>query len=109
MIFIFAVQLDLNTSIFFRSVFECELKMSERTLQRRLDEGGTTLRDLVEGVRKEAAQVLLADERLALTDVSARLGFSEFSAFARWFRRWSGVTPTQWRARRNSSPRNGPF
>jgi AraC-like DNA-binding protein len=34
----------------------------------------------------------------SLTDVGELLGFAESSVFTRSFRRWFGLTPSQWRA-----------
>jgi len=41
----------------------------------------------------------LADPRLTLGEVSELLGYTEQSAFSRAFKRWSGVSPLQWRQR----------
>ncbi|RLQ20238.1 AraC family transcriptional regulator [Seongchinamella sediminis] len=35
----------------------------------------------------------------SLTDIGELLGVAEASVFTRCFRRWSGVTPSQWRSR----------
>jgi AraC-like DNA-binding protein len=72
------------------------LGTSPRTLQRRLLEEGTSFRDVVEEVRAELARRYLG-ERVALHDVAFRLGYAEVSAFLRAFKRWTGMTPTQFR------------
>ena len=76
------------------------LAVSERSLQRRLSEEGTTFRDEVDAVRQVTATMLLEDPGLALSEVSWLLGFSDQRAFTRAFRRWSGTTPSAWRAGR---------
>lgn len=73
------------------------LGLSERTLQRRLAELGRSFRTIVEDFRREEATHLLANARLALTDVAARLGYAEQTSFTRAFRRWTGRTPGDWR------------
>jgi AraC-like DNA-binding protein len=73
------------------------LGVSERTLQRRLDEAGTTFSDVLESFRHEEALRLLDDRRLSLADVAARLGFSEQSSFQRAFKRWTGASPAAMR------------
>lgn len=75
------------------------LAMSERTLQRRLQEEGRTLASLVDEVRTAVAKAHLADPGVAASEVAWLLGFSDQSAFTRAFRRWTGVTPGVWRAR----------
>jgi AraC-like DNA-binding protein len=73
--------------------------MSARTLRRRLEEEGTTFRDLVDVVRKEAALDHLRQQTLALAEVAFVLGFSDPSAFHRAFKRWTGTTPAEYRLR----------
>ncbi|MFO0562987.1 MAG: AraC family transcriptional regulator ligand-binding domain-containing protein [Polyangiales bacterium] len=68
-----------------------------RTLQRRLQEDGTSLHALYEQVRYARACELLRDKSLGIRAVAIELGFSEQAAFHRAFVRWSGVSPGQWR------------
>lgn len=68
--------------------------LGERTLRRRLDESGTSYRALVDEVRKERALVLLEGES-NVSWVAQNLGFSDSTAFARAFRRWTGSLPHQ--------------
>ena len=69
-----------------------------RTLSRRLRAEGTAFRRLSDEVRFEIACRLLLNPRMTLAQIATTLGFSEASAFTRAFRRWSGQTPTAWRA-----------
>lgn len=78
-----------------------KLGLSPRTLQRRLQETGTTFRDELNLVRHELARSYLRDPRLQITEIAMLLGYSEHSAFTRAFKEWSGQTPLQ--ARRNQS------
>ena len=79
------------------SSIAASLRMSERTLQRRLREEGTRLADIVEQVRRERAELLLR-RALPLGEVAFLLGYSEPSAFHRAFRRWHGMTPQAYRS-----------
>ncbi|WP_181197357.1 AraC family transcriptional regulator [Enhygromyxa salina] len=79
-----------------------ELEHSPRTLQRRLAEHGTSLRQVVDELRHELALHHLA-AGLSIAEVSFLLGFSEPSAFHRAFKRWTDRTPAQWR-KRSASP-----
>ncbi len=75
-----------------------ELAMSERSIQRGLNEEQTSYRQLVDDVRKSLAIEHLSRPGTSATDVAFLLGFSEPSAFTRAFRRWTGAAPTAFRA-----------
>jgi len=72
-----------------------QLRMSERSLQRRLADEGQTFDTLLDQLRQELALRYLADRKLAIAEVAFLLGYSEPSAFHRAFKRWTGKTPTQ--------------
>jgi len=72
--------------------------MHRRTLSRHLRARGTAFHLVVAEERFEMACRLLANPRVTFGHVATTLGFSEASAFTRAFRRWSGQTPTAWRA-----------
>lgn len=74
------------------------LAVHPRTLSRRLHSDGAGFQSLVDEARFEIARQLLAQAGIPLSQVAAALGYSEASAFTRAFRRWSGQTPTAWRA-----------
>lgn len=74
-----------------------ELRLSARTLQRRLREAGTSFRHELNLVRNELAQSYLRDPSLQITDVAMLLGYSEHSAFTRAFRKQNGLSPQQLR------------
>ena len=74
-----------------------QLNMSERSLQRRLNEAGTTFRTLLVEVRKDLAATYVRDPDIELVEISFLLGFSDQSAFSRAFKRWTGNTPTEFR------------
>jgi AraC-like DNA-binding protein len=74
------------------------LRISTRTMQRRLAEEHTSLRNIVDDVRRELAAEYLANEAMAIDEVAFLLGFADTSSFFRAFRRWSGQTPARFRA-----------
>lgn len=74
------------------------LRVGRRTLQRRLGEEGTTFGAIVDDVRLAIAKDAVRDEGLSFAEVSHRLGFAGESAFFRAFKRWTGMTPTQFRS-----------
>lgn len=71
--------------------------LSARTLQRRLAEAGTSLREVVDEARRQQALAELARDDASITEVAFLLGFSEASAFDRAFRRWTGQSPAEWK------------
>jgi AraC-like DNA-binding protein len=71
------------------------LRMSERSLQRRLTDEGLTFDALLEDLRKELALRYLSDRKVAIAQVAYLLGYSEPSAFHRAFKRWTGKTPSE--------------
>ncbi|MBC8058902.1 MAG: helix-turn-helix domain-containing protein [Rhizobiales bacterium] len=78
------------------------LGVSERTLQRRLQDLGLSFTAVVEQFRHEEAMRLLQDKRMHLVQIAARLGYTEQTSFTRAFRRWTGETPGAWRAARSA-------
>ena len=76
-----------------------DLAMSRATLQRRLQGRDLTFQQALDSIRFELARMYLEDPRVSLAEVAQLLSFSEQSAFTRAFRRWSGRTPGEFRAR----------
>lgn len=74
------------------------LGLSERSLNRRLQEEGTSFRELLDRARFQVAQQLLLGTRMSVTSVALALGYAETSAFNHAFRRWCGQSPGDWRA-----------
>ena len=84
------------------------LGMSRRTLARRLGSEGLTFGAILNDMRRALAEHYLADEDLSISRIAWLVGYQEVSAFTNAFRRWTGLTPTQMRARstgRASAPR----
>jgi len=73
------------------------LHMSTRTFHRRLEAEGETFRALLDDCRKEVAMRRLRGEPVSIAELGQDLGYSDQSAFGRAFRRWTGVSPTDWR------------
>lgn len=73
------------------------LAVSVHHLRRLLREEGTTMTDLQEDLKRDAAINSLVVGKESVEDLSRRLGFSESSAFRRAFRRWTGVPPGAYR------------
>jgi AraC-like DNA-binding protein len=75
-----------------------KLGLSVRSLRRRLEEEGTSYRELTQDLVHEQACALLRDPALTLQGVAHALGFADSTSFHRAFRRRAGLTPVQYRA-----------
>jgi AraC-like DNA-binding protein len=73
--------------------------VSERTLQRRLRDEGTTFDALLDETRFALASSYLRDPALGIAEIAWLTGYAELAAFYRAFRRWTGSTPAAYRAR----------
>jgi AraC-like DNA-binding protein len=76
-----------------------ELGMSERTLQRRLREVGTSFQQELNTVQVRTAQALLLQGDAKLTSVAVEVGCSSLQHFSGLFRKVTGESPSAWRAR----------
>jgi AraC-like DNA-binding protein len=74
-----------------------QLHVSRRTLVRRLEQHGTSVRSLTERHQRRCSIDLLADASLDVSEIADRLGYSEPSNFSRAFRRWFGKSPQEYR------------
>lgn len=69
------------------------LHVTPRTLQRKLQEEGTSFQHIAESVKSELAIGLLKNRSLTVNEVAYRLGYTEPSVFRRAFKKWTGVSP----------------
>lgn len=60
-------------------------------------ECGKTTGDLLNEARLEACSALLESTALSIGEIGTRVGFDDQNYFARWFRKQTGQTPSQWR------------
>ncbi|MDQ1814188.1 AraC family transcriptional regulator [Massilia sp. CCM 9210] len=74
-----------------------ELKLSPRTLQRKLSEAGASFQQVLDQARYALATDYLRQGSLSLVDIAFLLGYQEQSAFSHAFKEWSGVNPGAWR------------
>lgn len=73
-----------------------EMSISVRTLQKRLEEEGVIFSDLLREIRHRLARKYLRED-YSVEQITYLLGFSEPSAFRKAFKKWSGVTPREYR------------
>jgi AraC-like DNA-binding protein len=82
-----------------------ELRLSQRTLQRRLAEDGATFQQVVQEARRELARHYLRHSSLELNETAYLLGYEDAHSFFRAFHDWEGSSPGEWRARHDLSRR----
>lgn len=76
------------------------LSLSSRSLRRRLDEEGSSFREILEDIRMEEADRLLGDDELTITEIAHRLAYSDSGNFSRAYRRARGMSPREARSSR---------
>lgn len=84
------------------------LCMTSRTLRRKLEQEGTSYSDLLTSVRKALAIDYLTTTLLSTEDVALTLGFSDAVSFRHAFKRWTGLTPNEYRRERTAAARARP-
>ncbi len=75
------------------------LSFSARTLRRKLQERGLSYLQIVDEVRAGLARTQLRSSRSSVETIATGMGFSDATSFSRAFKRWTGVSPRQFRAR----------
>lgn len=75
------------------------MKLSARTLHRRLQEREMEFKPLLQRTRQQLAKQYLKDGRLTLAEIALLLGYSEQSAFTRAFKQWFSETPLKYQKR----------
>lgn len=75
------------------------LGMSRRTMCRRLEAEHKSFTELLDDVRRELALEHVGQGTLALSEIAFLLDFAQVAGFHRAFKRWTGETPLEYRAR----------
>jgi AraC-like DNA-binding protein len=75
-----------------------QLGMSRQTLYRRLKAEGVTFEAILDAKRRSLAIRYLGFNRLSVKAAAYKLGFSEPAAFSRAFKRWTGISPRDFRS-----------
>lgn len=91
------IRILLAKGITRKDMVATQLAMSERTLQRKLQQEHTSYQKLLDEARLSLAQQYLTETQLQVDDIAMQLGFSETRSFFRSFKRWTGKTPSVYR------------
>jgi len=70
-----------------------KLGVSTRTLQRRLQDEGTSFQETLDALRNSLARHYLRNTAMSSAEISFLLGFEDANSFARAFQAWNGKTP----------------
>jgi AraC-like DNA-binding protein len=73
------------------------MRIGTRTLQRRLEESGTTFSALRQDVLRDQVERWVSDAAIPLSEIAERAGFSDAATFGRAFKRWTGLAPGAYR------------
>ena len=76
------------------------LGMSPSTLQLKLSQHGTNFQQLLDDTRKELGCSYVQQPTRSVTEITFLLGFNDTSNFTRAFKRWTGMSPTEYRHKR---------
>lgn len=83
-----------------------QLKLPAWTLRRKLSEEHTSFRAILNKSRHDLAMIYIRDTDLAFGEVAYLLGFASAEAFQRAFKRWSGMTPGDFRRHKHLERRH---
>jgi len=78
------------------------LHISSRTLQRRLQDEGSSFQRVLEEARHQLARHYLNNSVLELNEAAYLLGYEDGNSFVRAFRAWEGVPPVRWREKQRA-------
>ena len=79
------------------------LHMTARTLRNRLAERGTHFQLILDQLREQMACTELSRTRTKVEHIAWRVGFQDAPSFRRAFKRWTGLTPHEYRQRAQAS------
>lgn len=74
------------------------LGLHPRTLQKRLQQQGSSFSRLLQDTRLGIARQHLQQQKMSITDLALNLGYADIAVFSRHFKYWTGLSPRQWRA-----------
>ena len=79
------------------SAAAASMGLSPQTLRRHLKKEGYSFQKLKEDARRDMAIHFINLRQHSVEEIAFKLGFSEASTFIRAFKKWTGVSPDQYR------------
>ncbi len=74
-----------------------KLNLSATTLRRRLRKEQVSYQEIKDNCRRDASLVYLSRPELSISAVAALMGFTDTSSFHRSFKKWTSMTPKEYR------------
>ena len=74
-----------------------QVHLAPQSLRRKLREEGTNFQEIKDSLRRDTAIGLLDRSELSIQEIAEKMGFSEASTFHRAFKKWTGLTPGDYR------------
>ncbi|MEP0357248.1 MAG: AraC family transcriptional regulator [Paraglaciecola sp.] len=82
-----------------------KMYVSKRTLQRKLSNEGLSFLSVIESIRYKLASNYLSASEVLPQDIAIFLGYSDVSSFSRAFKRWTNMTPLEFRKKHRITPK----
>ncbi len=76
------------------------LNITSRTLRNQLRRLGTSYLTILNSLREQIAKTDLDRSSKSISEVAADVGYSDTRSFRRAFKKWTGMTPGEYRTRR---------
>ena len=76
-----------------------DMNISVSSIKRQLKAENCSFSKLSNNIKKELCSIMILDKNLFYEDISFLLGYSDYSAFYKAFKKWFKVTPSQYRER----------
>ncbi|MCG8442577.1 MAG: AraC family transcriptional regulator [Caulobacterales bacterium] len=102
-----AVLQNASSGVFSAEAAAARAGMTMRSAQRLAAKYGGSLQAIIDGVRSQSAEELIAASNMNVTQIAQFLGYSDDRAFRRAFKRWTGQSPSQFRRGDDDGSRRG--
>ena len=96
---LFACVRNLSAASVQAPVVAKTLNVSVRTMYRRLADEGVSYQSLLDKLRSSVALEYLRNTQLSIEEIATQCGYQDVSNFRKAFRRWTGTTPSSYRAK----------
>lgn len=83
-----------------------EMSLSRRTLHRKLGDEGTSFREQLDGIRMHMAKYYLENTGSSAETIAYLLAYMEHNSFSRSFRKWTGMTTSEYRRHKKKNKNN---
>ncbi|NVJ51918.1 MAG: AraC family transcriptional regulator ligand-binding domain-containing protein [Gammaproteobacteria bacterium] len=102
-----AIKQRLQIGSVSRTRVAAELSLSEKTLERRLNQHNFSYRELIDTIRLELAQKYLSQTEFTIDEIARQLGYCDRTSFSKAYKKWTGLTPAVQRETYQKPPHSG--